>query len=176
MAGEVSFQTTETDYLLAAKAFNLRQVRSRRYLGRIIMSTGFALILVALGLMLLGTPVLEALMLGIVGTLAGMAALVPVLALNHLLLPRRVKRLFAQSKSQHGSMTFGWSADEAFWQSIQAEQRVPWSHYHCWLENKSVYLFYLNDTLYQFLPRHVLTPAQDLDLHSTLIASGLTRR
>lgn len=176
MAGEITFQPTEADYLTAAKAFYLRQVRSHRFFGRLAMLVAFVFTLVVGALLLLGTPVLEALMSGIVGALSGLVALVPCLGLNYLLLPRRARRLFKQSKSQHQPMTFGWSANDSFWHSAHAEQRLPWLHYHRWRETGSVYLLYLNDTLYQFVPRHILTAGQDTDLRETLIASGLPRR
>lgn len=176
MAGEITFEPTEADYLLAAKVHYRRQVRSRRYLRRLVILVGFALSLVVCALLVLGTPILEAVMSGIVGALAGLAALIPCLGLNYLLLPRQVRRLFRQSKSQHHLMTFGWTSEDAYWHSGPSNQRTPWLHYHRWLEARSAYLLYLNDTLYQFVPRHVLTAAQDSDFRETLIASGLPRR
>ncbi|MDI1296112.1 MAG: YcxB family protein [bacterium] len=176
MADQIVFQPMEADYLLAAKAFYRRQIRSRRFLGRLAMLAGFALLLVVCCLLLLGTGILEALTSGAVGALAGMAALIPCLGLNYLLLPRRVRRLFRQSKSQHQPMTFKWSFDEASWHSEYAQQQMPWLSYHGWLETGSVYLLYLNDNLYQFVPRHILSANQDEDLRNVLVASGLPRR
>jgi hypothetical protein len=176
MAGEISFQPAEMDYLLAARAFYRQQVRSRRFLGRLAMLAGFVSVLVVGGVLLLGAGVHEALMSGIAGALSGLVALIPCLGLNYLLMPRRVGRLFRQSRTQHHVTTFGWSDEGAWWKSPESQQKSPWSRYHRWHETRSVYLLYLNDQLYQFVPRHVLTAEQALDLTDTIKASELPER
>ncbi|QGP79516.1 YcxB family protein [Sphingobium sp. CAP-1] len=175
MAGQISFCATATDFVTASRANYLRQLRSRRFLGRLALTSAVAALVMTGLLVLLGDGWADSLVDGAFMALMAVAAILLFVGLTLLLLPRRVRRLFHQSKSQHGEIQVEWSDDACIWKKAGGTQRHIWSDYHRWLAAPGCYIFYLNEQLYQFVPRHLLTVEQDANLRDTLMASGLPR-
>lgn len=172
---QITFRPMLDDYVAAARGNYIRRLVSlKTWLG---ICVGCTVVIGALVILTLqaGESLDSLLPSTAIGAVGGVVCALLLVALNFLLLPGRVEKLFEQSKSQHQEMSFGWSPEGIFWETVNGSQRLPWSHYHRWRETGSVYLLYLNDTLYQFVPRHILTTEQDADLRATFIASGLSR-
>ncbi|MFX4087824.1 YcxB family protein [Sphingobium yanoikuyae] len=175
MAGQISLHATATDFVTASRANYLRQLRSRRFLGRLTFISVVAVLLMTGLFLFLGEGWRDSLFDGLYMALIVVAGILLFLGLTFLLLPRRVRRLFHQSKSQHGEIRADWSDDGCVWHRTGGEQHYAWTDYHRWFVARGCYLFYLNDQLYQFVPRHLLNAEQDADLHDTLMKSGLRR-
>lgn len=175
MAGQTSFRATAADFVTASRANYLRQLRSRRFFGRLTLISAVAALVMAGLLLLLGEGWQDALVDGAYMAMMSVGAILLFLGLSLILLPRRVRRLFHQSKSQQGEWRVEWSDHACIWQKPGSEQRQMWTDYHRWFVAPGCYLLYMNDQFYQFVPRHSLTTGQDADLHATLMASGLPR-
>ncbi|ETI63317.1 hypothetical protein C100_13420 [Sphingobium sp. C100] len=174
MVGQTSFQPTAADFVTASRANFLRQLRSRRFVVRLMAASGIAWLLMTALMLFLGEELGDALVGGLYSSLMALAGILLFLGVTLLLIPRRVARLFRQSKAQQVEMTVQWSDDACFWQSSNGQQRHEWSSYHRWSVSPKCYCLYLNEKLYQFVPRRALTANQDQDLYDTLNRSDLT--
>ena len=76
--------------------------------------------------------------------------------INHVLVPRRARKLFRQQKSLHAEASIGWS-DEGFSDKSELTTSLhPWTHYRRWGENKAVLVMFLTDTQFNLVPkRHI---------------------
>lgn len=175
MAGEISFSATAADFVTASRANYFRQLLSPRFLGRLILILIIALLLMTGLFRLMGEGWRDSLVDGFYSALIAVAGIFLFIGLTFLLLPRRVRRLFRQSKSQHGEVRVQWSDNGCIWHRAGGAQSYAWNDYHRWFFGRGCYLFHLNDQLYQFVPRHLLTATQDTDLRETLARSSLPR-
>ncbi|SEJ05515.1 YcxB-like protein [Sphingobium sp. AP50] len=173
MAEQISFEPTAADFVTAARANYLRQLRSRRFFIRLVIAYAMAFLTMAALLFFLGEAMGDALAQGLYMGAIALSGVLLFLGLTLILLPRRVARLFRQSRSQQVEMLVRWSDEACFWQSANGQQRNEWSSYHRWSAASGCYLLYLNDKLYQFVPRRSLTVDQDRDLRDTLERSAV---
>lgn len=175
MAGEVTFTPSETDYV-AALALNFRhQVRSRALLRPMAIVIGVAvLVLIVVAIVVDGDPLgTAAVALG--GVAGGIGAVLIVIAINRLLLPRTARRLFRQQKSLHREHVFVWDDVGTQWRSSVGDVRLGWGDYHRWIDGKDTILLFLNDQLFHFLPARVFDPVRFANLRATIIASEVPR-
>jgi hypothetical protein len=76
-----------------------------------------------------------------------------------LILPRKVRRIFAQQVALHYENTVSWSDDGIAWTSLRSNGRNEWSDYIRCLESPDILLFYLSDVAYLILPMRAMTAA-----------------
>ncbi len=86
-----------------------------------------------------------------------------------LVLPRKVKRLFAQQAALRSETTKSWRDEGLTWTSARASGRNDWSDYIRCLESPDILLFYLSDVMYQIMPKRALTEANMASLRPYLI-------
>jgi hypothetical protein len=73
-------------------------------------------------------------------------------------------------------MEVKWSEHGAIWNTARGTHNMLWSDYHKWASTPKGFLVYLNDNLYHFIPKRVLSDTECADLQKTLEASGLKKR
>lgn len=169
MSGEVGFAPEERDYIDAARANFSVAIRRPRFLrGWAIFTLIAALFGLGLG-WVLGLSNDSWSMAAGYGALA--FVLLPLLSgISLLLLPRRVRRLFQQQHRLNRHNVFTWNDREVSLRSDIGAQTLDWNGYYAWSENTAMFLFYLNEQLYQFLPKRVLTDDQITDLRRCIQA------
>jgi hypothetical protein len=175
MAGEISYRPTEADYVAAQRDWFAASIWRRA--PRTLATTALAVsaMLGLLGL-IAGDPVGR-----VLGTMATALVAAPVLVLCvwglcYWLLPRNARRLFRQQRTLHRDFTYGWSEEGIHHRSDRGTGAIAWSDIHRWSEQRHTFLFYMNDRLFHFIPRRLLSDAEARDLSTTAAAHGPPRR
>ncbi|OQW76310.1 MAG: hypothetical protein BVN32_09175 [Proteobacteria bacterium ST_bin14] len=175
MTGSVTFTASKADYIAAMRVHYLRQLRSRKFVVRMVtLGLGLWVAVTLVGFSLDGELISSA-VIGLLSVMSGFAGLGIVIGGNALLLPRRAGRLYDQQKSIHRPSQFSWDETGTRWISETGDVRSPWTDYHRWTATKDVILLYLNDQFMHFVPRHVLGTACD-DLIETVREAGVLPR
>lgn len=174
MAGEVTFQMTEADYVGANRAMFRCSVRRRRTMW--IWLSIFAA-LVVLGALLGFGERDRASQIGVTFGFAcwGLVALPLICTLSYLLLPQRAQKLFRQHKAFHTPISFSWNDEGLHQASKSGAVLTVWSDLHGWFKSRKFYLLYVTDTLYFILPSRFLSDAKREDLEATLAAQYVQR-
>lgn len=163
----------DADAQIAAARANLwRYLRSRR--AWIRMGIGLLLML-AIGAVL-GVAIGEDPLWWMLVFAAEMVVLFPLIyGLLYLFLPRRIRRLVAQSAIWQRPVEASWSAAGMSARSPHGETELAWTDYHGWYVARSGFLLYFNDQQYQVVPASALAAGQAEALRAILEASGLRR-
>ncbi len=173
---EVTFTPVAQDYVAVQRAMYLRQLRSRRFAGR--MALLVAVVVAALFVFLLATgdgPGTAAL-IAVGGAAGGVGGLAACIGINWLLLPRRSRRLFAQQRTlhhEHRTVFDEWGMRQ---HSVRADIATPWDEFPHWHLGRDMLLLFSNDLLAYFVPRRVLTGEQLAQLVAILTDAGVPRR
>ena len=172
MAGEVTYQPTEADYVAAHRDWFLRVIGSRRGLSTIASAAGGAAVTIAVIGLLAGDP-LPAILIGIgAGLFLGPVAILLCWGLAYLRLPSRAGRLFHQHRALRKEVSYGWSDAGLTYRGANGSGRIAWEDLHRWIEGRSTFLFYVTDNLFHFVPLRSLSDAEAQDLRSTAAALG----
>jgi hypothetical protein len=176
VAGEVTFQMTEADYVAANRDWFLRTILKRKAIIRHAVALGVAF---TAGVVLAGgdrdTFTMGQLWygLGLAGAAAG--GLLLLYVVTYALIPRRAGRLFRQQTGFHRPLTFSWSDDGMAQTSAHGTGTYAWRDLHRWTAGRDSIMPYVTDQLYFVIPRRVLSDAQANDLVATLEQSGLSQ-
>ncbi|MGH6612891.1 YcxB family protein [Sphingomonas sp.] len=174
MPGETSFRPDVDDYIGAARVWYMHALRKRRFSVRLSIITA----LVAFGGVLItwDEPDLGYRLLFVLGMMAGFLALMTVLMLiSYALLPRRATRLFRQQRTLENDFTVRWDGTGTDTRSDVGTSKIAWVDYHAWAEGPAAFILFLNDQLYHFIPKRVLSPEQLIDLRSSIQAARAGR-
>ena len=173
MAGEIRFTPSLADFVSARRDIYRQFLHSRRgRAGYMIV----VLIFMAMGIAqaLVQNP--DWLFWNLVGFgFAGLVTSASLIAITWLLLPRRSRRLFEQSKTMHQEFRYGWSHDGLRFGSDTGGGDVPWPMLYGWYRGRASMLFYFNQSLCHFVPLRTLDEARLADLVATVSRSGLRR-
>ncbi|MDH4746311.1 YcxB family protein [Sphingomonas sp. CBMAI 2297] len=163
----------DADAQIAAARANLwRYLRSSR--AWIRMGIGL-LVMLAIGAVL-GVAIGEDPLWWMLVFAAEMAVLFPLIyGLLYLFLPRRIRRLVAQSAIWRRPVEVTWSTAGMSARSPHGETELAWTDYHGWYAARSGFLLYFNDQQYQVVPASALAAGQAQALRAILEASGLRR-
>ena len=171
MAGVVKFTPTEDDFVNAQRDWYLRSLSQGRWLRSLVIGAGACGIVVALVWLLFESP-LEAFVFG-AGMALVVALVIPIMwTINYLLLPRRAGRLFRQQRSLNKEFQYEWSETGVEYRSHDGTGQILWSDLHRWSDGRRTVLLYLNDNLFHYLPRRLMTADQVEDLRATATALG----
>ncbi len=165
MAGEVTYQPTKTDYVAAHRDWFTRLIRSRARSTLASAALSAAATLAVLRF-LAGDRLPVVLLVFGAGLLVGPAVLFFWWGLIYALLPRRAGRLFDQHRSLRKEVSYGWSDEGLSYRGANGSGRIAWEDLHRWAAGRYSFLFYLNDNLFHFVPRRVLSDAEATDLCS----------
>lgn len=104
--------------------------------------------------------------------LAAAAVLLFCYGLGYFLLPRRTRKLFVQQKFIHLVQHFE-VTDEAFISSSDlSTARLTYAMVHKWVENSHIFLIYLSDNTFIFLPVEIAGNEAIDAIRANLIAVG----
>jgi hypothetical protein len=90
----------------------------------------------------------------------------------YLWIPTTSRRQFRQRRTMHTAVFYSWSDEALSYRSSNANGTFPWSDLHRWTEGRHSFLFYLEDRMFHFVPRRVLSDEQVEDLRRTAKAFG----
>ncbi len=171
MAGEVSFTPTESDYVAANRTWLLRELRRPR---RIMALSIVTLACAVLGgiLATAGDGEISPTATVIVAGLVGAGAMAGIYIYSYALMPRRAGRLYRQQVTLQKPLHYGWSEEGITFRSANGAGSMAWADLHRWTDDRGMFLFFLNDQLFYFLPHRVLGPEQVADLRATATALG----
>ena len=174
VAGEVTYQTTEADYVAANRDWFRRAIVKRKALVRNVVTV---LASFALGVVLSqggkGTLAIGNLYAGLAMSGVVIVAVLLSYAVAYALIPRRAAKLFRQQTTFQKPMKFSWSDYGMVQDSANGTGTYAWRDLHRWTAGREAFMPYVNDQLYFIVPRRVLNEQQAADLLATLERSGL---
>lgn len=177
MAGEVSVQLSEADYVAANRDWFLLHVTGRERLKGLAT---FTLLLATLAAAIGFFDSREALLGAAAGAGVGAALALVVMGLFYLacfiMVPRQARRLFGQQASLRDPVHYFWSDAGFGYRSDRASADLPWADYYRWAEGRRSFLFFLNEQMFYLVPKHALSPDQAEDLRATAAARGPSGR
>jgi hypothetical protein len=91
----------------------------------------------------------------------GVCGLVGEALLHHVVVPLRVRQLYAQVKGRT-ELTYSWNEHTLSLQSNRGEAERPWSDFHKARENSHVFTLYTNDAIYEIVPKRWFTDERQL--------------
>ncbi|MEQ1954556.1 YcxB family protein [Mesorhizobium sp. CN2-181] len=93
-------------------------------------------------------------------------ALGAILLSIHILLPWRVRRIFAQQKSLHDEIHIDWSDEEIAFKSERGYFKFRWNDFVKIAESKEVIILHQSDVMFNFIPKRVLSTDQAASMMS----------
>ncbi len=176
---EVTFTPNAEDQVAMQRAVFARQLRSRRFLGRMAalavfafaFAAGVAFLFVADGMV----TAASAAVIG-VGVAGGFVVLGIIIGINWLLLPRRARRLFAQQRSLHHEQRITLTPQGLKLDSVRADSFYPWDELSGWLVSRDMLLIFSNDINAYHLPCRAMSDGQLAGAIAILTRAGLPRR
>ena len=171
MAGEVTYQPSEADYVAAHRDWFVN------LLGRRGLSTMASAALAAAGTaavieFLARDPLARVMAAMGAGLLLGPLVLLLCWGLSYALLPRRAGRLFHQHRALKKEVSYGWTDDVLTYRGANGSGQTAWEDLHRHAEGKHTFLFYLTDNLFHFVPRRALTDSEAEDLRKLMASLG----
>lgn len=109
-------------------------------------------------------------MIGLVG-LVGLTAWLPLA--YFVFLPRQARKIYDQQKTMQHPVEASWSSDAYSASTPVTASTVPWGEYYGWCADETIILLMHSPVMFQMIPRHALTPAQQTDLTDHIKRSGL---
>lgn len=175
MAGEVTYQPTERDYIAAAQASFTVQVRRRRVLRNwAVIATALA---VLAAIVAWRNPYWQQDPFGVLFLIGwGIFGYPLMIAVAYLFVPFRARRLFKQQKTARQPITWRWSDEAISYDRDSAQGRQNWADLYGWAKRGGTFLFFVNEIVALPLPLRVLTAAQIDDLEQLLVAHAPRRR
>jgi|SRR5690242_4426380 len=159
MNRSVSLTLTAEDYV-AAHQLHQRDCFRRRgtrltLLGYVIVLTIVFLTMAYLGHWMFGA---------ILVSLAAAASVAYGFAAYFLLVPFLARRAYRKHKALHHPYTYSWAEAGLTIANVGGQWCLPWSDYLKWREDARVFMFYQAPSLFNMLPKRVLTPEQVPDI------------
>jgi YcxB-like protein len=176
VAGEVTYQLNEADYVAAQRDHLLRRMWSRGALASLASGAAAAATTLAVIGLLSGDGVRAAVVAAGAGLLLGPLAILVLWGVSFALLPKRARRLYRQHRSLQKEVSYGWSEAGLSYRSANGSGEIAWQDFHRWSEGPHAFLFYLTDQLFHFVIRRQLSETEAADLRNTASALGPERR
>ncbi|HEY5712118.1 MAG TPA: YcxB family protein [Allosphingosinicella sp.] len=182
VAGEISFQLTEDDFVAAHRDWlrdrfsPKRPGLDARHISVLILI--FFLPFVWLGSasgrgMLPGQNDLYAIALPI---LLGLAFFWLCRLSVYVSVPRVARRVFRQRASFQRAMSFAWTEQGLGSQTAHGASLIPWNEFYRWHAGEHSFLFFADELMFYFIPRSALSNAQAQDLEATVNAGEVPLR
>lgn len=176
MAGEVTFQMTEADYVAANRDWFVWTVSTRKVLkAPAIVAVTLFVFGVLIERFVDAAPLAAQIEYGLILGACGVALIGLLYGLSYLMLPRRARKLFGQHVAMRKAMRVAWSDEALVQETANATGRYAWTDLNRWADGASAVLLYPTEAMYFIVPHRVLTDAQHDDLVATLARSGLQR-
>lgn len=148
-----------------------RMTCSRAYKRSLLRWTALLLILLVLGLALgkSGAPL-------VAGAAGGWIALIIFLAVNWLLIPRRARKEFHQTKHFSPAQHIEVDVNEMRYKSKLANGCVPWDHFVKWEESSTLLAIYANSAVAFLMPKTQVDPETIGFMRQQLVDTGLPKK
>jgi len=152
-----NFQATEADLVAGYRLHFLDSIKRKRALRAFVV---VAVVCALVSTWLLWSDDIGPIVAALVGLVYGFGLLAIILVINFLMLPRRVRRIFAQQKSLHGETHVEWSDAGISFRSAHGHSTLEWSDYVRLVEGRDMILLMQSDALFNFIPKSALTAEQ----------------
>lgn len=171
MQGPIRFNLTADDYA-AANRLHLTRAFYRNKLLRLAAIMG--LLYAALIFFILGqwTWLYAAIAAGS-GAVAAAIIMLCIAATNHILIPRRARRVYAQQKSLHDEFEFSWDEAGFDLSTHSARSRHLWADFRHWAEGPDGFILYQSDALFNMLPKRAFSEEALADIRGRLNQAGV---
>lgn len=166
MQGPVRFTLTADDYAAASRLHMTRAFYRNKLLKlAVIMGLFYA----ALIFFIIGewTWPIAAVALGAGAAAAAIVAL-GIAVTNHILLPRRSRRIHAQQKSLHDEFELCWDETGFDLSTPSARSRHQWADFRQWAEGPDGIILYQSDALFNMLPKRAFSEDALADIRRNL--------
>lgn len=173
MAGNVTFEATEADYVTANLLWTSRASQTRMLGWLVVAGAALAVIGIALDIWL-GRTVLAAIK-DIVWVLLFLAILIGIRFATPMMIRRQVKKMMAQNHALKEPVKCWWDEQAINFSGSSGTGNLAWGRLHRWLDNDATFVFLQSDRLMFVLPKRTLTKSQADDLYATLVAAGVRR-
>ncbi|MDJ0278142.1 YcxB family protein [Sphingomonas sp. 2R-10] len=174
---EVTFTPSAEDLAAIQRAVVGRQLRSRRFLGRMVAILAFACGAGLAYIFVVDGEVTAASVAALgIGLLYGVVALALIIGGTWLLIPRRARRLFAQQRTAHHETRLTLTPEGLRFASIRADSFYPWDELPGWQLARGGLMILQNDMSAYFLPRRALSEEKLAEAVAILTAAGVPRR
>jgi hypothetical protein len=171
MAGEVTYQPNEADYVAAHRDWFVNLLR-RRGPSTIASAALSAAVTVAVIGFLARDPLPLVMAAAGAGLLLGPLFFLVFWGLSYVLLPRRARRLFHQHRALKKEVSYGWCDAGLTYRGANGSGQTAWEDLHRHAESKHMFLFYVTDNLFHFVPRRALTDSEAEDLRNLAAELG----
>jgi hypothetical protein len=177
VAGEVSFQLTEEDWIAAYRDFLRDRYDATGPIKRVLTFGAYFLFFLMLGWMIGALMALLSFdrngqFAALPFVLAGLACFWLWCDYGYRQVPRRARRLFRQRAALHRPLGFGWSEKGLSFRNAHASGLIPWADLYRWRAARHGFLFFADEQMVYFIPRSALSGAQAKDLEANAAAGG----
>lgn len=166
----------EQNYLAANRLHFWSTAKSFKFLRALAWLVGVYFIL-GLSVMLINAVPLSAkeiLRITAIALAAGAAVLLFGYTLWYFMLPRRTRKLLAQQKLLHEVMQFDVNDEMVEIVSQLLTTKLPYDRVHKWAENSDVFLIYLSDQSFLYVPSEAAHTGAVNMIRANLIAAGIS--
>jgi hypothetical protein len=101
------------------------------------------------------------------------AMLLMAVAVQFVVVPRRIKKAFLQFKDFAGAQEYLFTDDGVTVKDQRGESTIPWGKYVKWVEDDTVLLLFQTDNLLNFIPKRCLAGEQMDDIRRAITAAGI---
>ena len=119
------------------------------------------------------TSIFGQLLLNLLGYSAALLVALPLL--TWIVLPQRVKRIYAQQKSLHLRYEVAWDLLAMDVTTAQGALHYPWADFMRWTESKTTILVYQSDMMFNFIPKSAFKNDDLDDFRSKLIMAKVPK-
>ena len=177
MAGEISFQPTEENWIAAHRDFQRDRYDASGLAKKVQLFGTIFLLFLLLGWMIGAFMALFSFdrhgpFAGLPFTLSGLALYGLWLDSGFRRVPQRARRLFRQRAMLRHPLIYGWSEQGLSFRNHYSSGLIPWADFYRWRAARNNFLFLVDDQMLFFLPRAALSDAQAKDLEATAAAGG----
>jgi hypothetical protein len=177
VAGEVSFQLTEADWIAAYRDFLRDRYNSAGPIKRALSFGVYFLCFLLLGWMIGALMALLSFdrhgeFAALPFVFAGLACFWLWCDYGYRRVPKRARRLFRQRATLRRPVSFGWSEEGLSFRNAHASGLIPWTDLYRWRALKHGFLFFVDEQMVYFIPRSALNDAQAKDLEATAAAGA----
>jgi hypothetical protein len=177
VAGEVSFQLTEENWIAAYRDFQRDRYAASGPAKRVQLFATIFLLFLLLGWMIGAVMALFSFdrhgpLAALPFVLSGLASYGLWLDNGYRRVPQRARRLFRQRAMLRHPLSYGWSEQGLSFRNHHSRGLIPWGDLYRWRAARNNFLFLTDEQMLFFLPRAALSDAQAKDLEATAAASN----
>jgi YcxB-like protein len=118
----------------------------------------------------------EILRISVIALAGGVAVLLFCYAFGYVMLPRRTRKLLAQQKLLHEDLHYDVTDEILNVTSPLSTTKLPYDRAHKWAEDSRVFLIYLSDNSFLYIPLESTKVSAINMIRASLVAAGISGR